>query len=93
MLVFCVVLCTLVVARLVRGRERESMSIDSVPYSVYVGRGRVDVFAGSRHVAQAVEVAGGCYFACCSEAGRWFGYEWERVTLADWAARWSGHVA
>ena len=69
------------------------MSMDTVRYFVHVGRGRVDVFRAGRRVAQAVEVAGGCYFACCSEAGRWFGYEWERVTLADWAARWSGDVA
>lgn len=61
-------------------------------YVVVMGRGRVDVFADGVQVAQAAAMAGGCYFAVLSSAGRWIGHDWERITLEDWARRWQ-HVA
>lgn len=57
-------------------------------YVVVRGRGRVDVFADGVQVAQAAVMAGGCYFAVRSSAGRWIGHDWERITLEDFARRW-----
>ena len=61
-------------------------------YEVRMSEKSAHVFRDGREVAQAVKTSLGVYFSMIDERGRAWGYDHERITLTEWAGRFSGEV-
>lgn len=61
-------------------------------YEVKMGDKSAHIFYDGREVAQAVKTSLGVYYAMIDENGKAWGYDHERVTLSEWAGRFSGEV-